>query len=250
MRRRSAGQAMVETAVAVAVFATLLAMLPGVLAYHDIQRATLRSARDVVFLTAWNRGRAPETELLRNVQSSLADLPWRHVTDGSKLLDGEPGRVRTSNTAPPGEAARLLEFIAAPLRTEDSYLGPEFALDQAGFRTAEVSVDVPAISGAPEPFSRLQLTLTERSVALTGAWNAAGPGHVAERASGLVPTSLIRKTQAPLAGMAAVLSVIEPAFRELCPGLIEPERVPGSRLQGEPRAGLGAARAGGGGRCP
>jgi hypothetical protein len=224
---------MVETAVAATVFAVILAAMPCVLQYHDMQRAALRSARDAVFLAAWDNGRQGPVVGLEVVRQTLEALPWRHSSDGAKVLSDEhDAAVRLQDAAPPGEAARLLEFIATPLRGAGQDLGTSFELSGTGYRRARTTVQVPVLRGAPEPFSDLDLTLTESAVALTDAWNAGGSTHVAQRVIGLVPSAKLRAARAPLDAFGPLLRVLEPAFAELCIGLIEPERVPERRLRG------------------
>lgn len=224
---------MVETAVAATVFAVILAAMPCVLQYHDMQRAALRGARDAVFLAAWDNGRHGPAEAMGVVRETLEALPWRHPANGAKVLSAEHDTaVRLQDAAPHGEAARLLEFIATPLRGSGKDLGTSFELSGTGYRTARTTVQVPALRGAPEPFSSLDFTLTESAVALTDAWNAGGSAHVAQRVAGLVPSAKLRAARAPLDAFGPLLRVLEPAFAELCIGLIEPERVPERRLRG------------------
>ena len=231
MRQR--GQALVETVVAMTLLVTLLATMPAMLAYHDIQRTAHRVARDASFMAGW---RAP---LDATARQSLAELDWRHPADGRAVIETQDSApLSDSNGEPPGRAAAMLQFIAAPLREAGGYLGEAFALEQDGFRKVQVELQVPPLRGTPAPFDALALSLRGEAALLTGAWNASGPAQVAARSGGLVPTHLLQSAQAPMRAFTALLQVIEPAYADFCPGLIEPERVPDTRLQSAGARGL------------
>ena len=88
----------------------------------------------------------------------------------------------------------------------------------------------PAIRGAPEPFSRLELRLAERAAVLTESWNAGSPEQVVARVKPLVPSALLQELVEPMTLLAAPLLLIEPAFAQLCVGRIEADRLPEPRL--------------------
>jgi hypothetical protein len=227
------GQALVETLVAMTVMVTLLTAMPAVLAYHDIQRTAQRAARDATWLAGWRAGDVAESS-----RESLADLAWRHPADALPIIHSSDGlEVFESDNSPPGRGAAMLQFIAAPLRGTGSYLDDSFALSQQGFRRARIDVQVPPLRGAPAPFDSLGLSLRGEAALLTDAWNAADAAHVASRAGGLVPTRLLQSADAPMRALKTLLRVIEPAYEKFCPGLIEPDRVPETRL----RAGVSRA---------
>jgi hypothetical protein len=242
---------MIEAAVAVVLLATLLGALPILLAYHDIQRAVLRGARDAAMLASWRGGANPDA-LHQVVDGTLEELPWRHPSDGVGLIDApDARRAESVNAPPPGRAAAMLQFIAAPLRASDGFLGEQFELSQRGFRQVRVDVRVPAIRGAVPPFSSMVLNLTGDSAMLTDAWNAAGSTQVNGRVAGLVPTRRLESVQSGVHALGSILRLIEPAFEQLCPGLIEGELVPASRL-GDARVARAVPAAGGvagGKRC-
>ncbi len=94
----------------------------------------------------------------------------------------------------------------------------------------QVAADVPAVRGAPAPFSQLSLRLTERASILTESWNAGDPAHVVARVKPLVPSARLERLIEPMQVLAAPLELVEPAFAQLCIGRIEPDRIPETRL--------------------
>jgi hypothetical protein len=123
-----------------------------------------------------------------------------------------------------------MDFIAQPLSGSTGTVGGSVDLNRAGFHDVRVEVRLPAMRGAPRPFSDLELRLDERVAVLTENWNAAGPGQVSARARGLVPSARLTRLTSPLRTLAAPLRLIEPALANLCVGLIEPDRIPRTRL--------------------
>jgi hypothetical protein len=244
--RGESGQAMIETAVAVTVLAAILAALPCLLIYHDVQRTAMRTARDASYLAAWHaQGHA---QLSRMLTDGVADLPWTHPRDGARVVAVEGAdRLTASNEAPPGRAAAMLEFLAAPLSESPGYRTAAFQLSQQGFRRVQVELQVPALRGTPAPFSSLALALRGEAALLTDSWNSAGSRQVVERVSGLVPSHLVRAAAAPVRALSGVLQLIEPAYAQFCPGLIEAELLPESRFT--TRSNAANARSGFVGPC-
>lgn len=231
MSHRCNGQALVETALLAAVFAGLVAALPLTLMLHDVQRTALRNARDAVQLADWDRGRTSRAEWLAPLRATVEALPWRQPGDGARVVPPpDDEALEVADSAPPGHAARMLAFISAPLRAggfEDS----RFDLSSLGLREATVTLRVPPVLGAVEPFDRLDLDFSQRVASLTDAWNAGGSAQVRERVSGLVPTAQLRSLVAPVEAVAALVSFIEPALRDLCIGHIDAEQLPQRRLE-------------------
>ena len=236
------GQALAETAVAVVLLATLLAAMPCFIAYQDAQRAALRGARDVSYMSGWS-GQSSRASIEGRIDDAIGELPWRHPEDGTLLLASErSSRVDHEDSAPPGRAAALMDFIAAPLGESSGPGQGALPLSRAGFHRTRVELQVPAIRGAPAPFSHLEVPLTERAAVLTENWNAAGPAQVIERVRHIVPSTGLAKAAAPLQALSAPLRLIEPAFASLCIGRIEPDRLPRTRLgeiQGRVQADVG-----------
>ena len=233
---------MVETALAVTVLGTLLAALPALLALQDADRTAHRAAFAASLMSAWKGTLAPEV-LDRRLRTELEALPWLRPADERRVVD--PGRAggNVAEAAPPGRAAALLAFIAEPLDAAGGYRSADFSLNQQGFHTATIRVHTSAIAGAPQPFDSLELDLAQSAAALTDTWNAAGSDMVVRRVSGLVPTRLLGESSDAVRAFRGVLSVVEPAFERFCPGRIDAEALPASRLDGA--MGLAARRSSG-----
>jgi len=242
----SRGQAMVEAAVALVLLSTVLSAIPVLTAYHDVQRTALRAARDASYMAGWS-GMADVATLSRRTAEALRELPWAHPADGRPLVaDADAGRTTHADGAPPGRAVALMDFISQPLGESAGEL-PVGApmLNRAGYHALEVAVAVPAIRGAPAPFSELALRFTERAAALTESWNAGSPEQVLARVRPVVPSARLQGLIEPMRALAAPLRLIEPSFAQLCVGLIEPDLVPETRLGARAsRSRAGADRAG------
>lgn len=224
------GQALVEGAVALVLLSTVLAAIPCLAGYHDVQRAALRAARDASYMAGW-AGMAEAATVSRRSATVFADVPWAHPRDGERWLSGDDAASTDhADSAPPGRAAALMDFIAKPLGESAGLLGGAFELNRSGYHTLRVTAAVPALRGAPAPFSELQLSLEERSAVLTESWNAGTPEQVVARVKPLVPSAQLQPLVEPMQVLAVPLKFIEPAFAQLCVGRIEPDRVPEMRL--------------------
>jgi len=224
------GQALVEGAVSLVLLSTVLAAIPCLTGYHDVQRAALRAARDASYMAGW-AGMAEAATVSRRSSAVLADVPWAHPRDGERWLSGDDAASATrTDSAPPGRAAALMDFIATPLGESAGLLGGAFELNRSGYQTLRVTAAVPAVRGAPEPFSQLSLSFEERSSVLTESWNAGTPDQVLARVKPLVPSAQLQPLVEPMQILAVPLQFIEPAFAQLCVGRIEPDRVPEMRL--------------------
>lgn len=246
---RQRGQAIAETAVAVVLLATVLASIPCLIAYQDSQRTALRGARDSSYMAGW-AGEASHESLKARLDAAIGELPWRHPLDGSPWLAGQDASTLVhEDVTPPGRAAALMDFIAAPLGESTGAGEGALPLNRAGYHAVSVELRVPGLRGAPEPFSQLALSLTERSAVLTENWNAGSPDQVVERVRRIVPSVGLAQAAAPLRALAAPLRLIEPSFATLCIGRIEPDRLPRTRLGDAAGRGLSeaASRAG---SCP
>lgn len=235
-RRAMQGQAMVEFAVGAGLLLLLLAGTLVLWGYQDVQRHVLLASRHAAFLAAWHDPRQGEA-----LQAHLAGLHFIHTDEARQVREAHLG-VRTTTQASPGPAATASTALLAPLRIVGGFLGAGFDLSTAGYRASQVVADVavPPLLAATGIGGRLDLSAT---MFLFGdAWNASGSAQVATRTAGLAPTSVLAGFADLWRAVAAPLALLEPALGKLCPGLIEPERVPDDRLDGAARGAVGEAR--------
>ena len=218
---------MAEFAVAVAVLATLLLGMPIISRYHELQVATIEGARLLAFESSWRRGAdaRPGGEALR-----IALFPAPASTDqpAAERIDANFAVGLT-----PGHAGQVTRALLTPFRLAAG-LGSGFDIHDGAFHRADVAVAVSRPAELPEPFAGIPVTLSSTYLLLGDDWASSGPAQVARRAGGLVITRAARSMRALTALGTRLLSIVEPAFREFCPGIVDPERVPADRLSLSP----------------
>ena len=232
--KRQHGQALAEFSVVAGVFVLLVLGTELIARYHEIQRMALLAAREQAFSASWLAGRVTAATLQDRLRQRYFEQPGWSDPTGTVAVPANEDAVRLAVTqdAAPGRAAAAVAVALQPLRAVGGFLGSSFDLTDRGFHVARVAVTLDAIPHLPAPFDTLALDFEERAAILGDAWNASGPGHVAARARGLVPTSLLAANAAWLRPVLAPLALLEPALSRFCPGLLEPERVPLDRLTG------------------
>jgi hypothetical protein len=226
------GQSLVEFAVAVLVLVSLSLGMRLLASYHDIQRQAMLAAREMVFSASWRSSLPPAAAQSAQVKALHLQQPgWRDPTSQVALLAGaEDVAAQLSQGPPPGRAAPLLNGVLRPLQSVSDLAGSGFDLSAQRFFHAQVDVQLPALAHLPEPWPQLSLQLKEPAALLTDTWSAAGPQQVARRAAAMVPSHLFAQPLSLVTPLLRVTSLFEPSLRQLCVGLIEPERVPEDRL--------------------
>jgi len=221
------GQALAEFAVAVTVLATLLLGMPIISRYHELQVATIEGARRLAFQDSWRRGAAPPTdaEALRTAlfpSNAGQDQPVAAALDASHAVSAAPGRA--------GQVARAW---LAPFRL--AAVGGFDLRDHALYR-ADLEMSATSPAALPEPFAGVHVDLREHYVLLSDEWASSGPGQVALRAGSLLIARPIPVLRPLLSLGKGLLALVEPAIREFCPGIVDPEQVPADRLGGDQSA--------------
>ncbi|MFM2289494.1 MAG: hypothetical protein RL684_2637 [Pseudomonadota bacterium] len=214
---------------ALSVLSLLLAGLPVLQRYHQLQFAAVGAARESAWLASWNIAGAARVD--------LAQLQARWLPEGATPSDAGPATqpaavqagVDAARSSLPGLAAQGAQALLLPARPLQA-LGSGFDLRADGLIRARASLQVATPDHLPAPFGGLALTLSEQHALVADGWGAAGPAQVAKRAGGLVPTSLLARVPGLVTVGTALLSVIEPQFRHFCPGIVDPEIVPADRL--------------------
>ena len=217
------GQALAEFAVAVTVLATLLLGMPIISRYHELQVATIEGARRLAYEDSWRRGEAPgpDTEALRVAlfpSNAEQDQPVASALDATHAVSAAPGR-----------AAQVARAWLAPFRLAAA--GGFDLRDRALYR-ADLKMTATSPAGLPEPFAGAHIALREPYVLLSDAWASHGPDQVARRAGGLLIARPIPVLRPLLSLGKGLLALVEPAIREYCPGIVDPEQVPPDRLTG------------------
>lgn len=212
---------MAEFAVAAGVLALLLLGMPIIGRYHELQLATIEGARQLAYRESWNPA-SPSTADIAAVRTAL--FP-------ASAHDGQPqvGSLNSRSTtgAAPGRAGRAAKAWLAPFRVAGS---SRFDLRDHALHDAELKVTVTNPAGLPDPFAGLQLALSSHYELLGDPWASFGPAQVASRTQGLLVSRSVTALRPLLSFGKDLLALVEPAFRDLCPGLVDPEQVPLDRL--------------------
>jgi hypothetical protein len=231
--RSQLGQAMAEFAVAASLLALLLLGLPAIQRYHQLQFAGIGAARTLAWLGAvplpQAGGMAPAAG---NLDVAALHAGW--LPEDAAQRDGDLAQLQSiqpvvGQSRLPGLAGDGTQALLLPFRALQGF-GSGFDLRADGLRSAHATLHVASPESLPEPFAGLSLDLDEQHVVLADGWGAAGPGQAASRAGGLVPTHMLAPAQSMLSVGTLLLSVLEPGFRQLCLGLVNPEVVPADRL--------------------
>ena len=237
--------------------AVLIPLLLGTILiarYVDIRSATVQASRYAAFERATNLRSMTDAEIERKVRTRLftvSDSPLRAndgLADNAQWRDENPNfqdfsarprrliarpadvRTVTRETEPTSAVARAASAIVKGIDTAGSLTGSNFDLNTRAFHTGTVSVRLANLTSLPAPLNALNLTFTERTAVLGDAWQAGGPGAVAERSGALVPTRLFTQVSGILEPLLDALSLFEPALDDLCLGQVNPEIVPNDRL--------------------
>lgn len=238
---RMRGQSSTEFAAGVAMLGALALGSVSISGLQEVQRRGIVAAREAAFQGEWLRQRGGAESLrLKLGQEHFNDAGLTNATGTSRMLQAGDIGLSANESGAPGRAAAAVDFLMRPLRAAGGFLGGGFDLDDAGFQTGIVRADLSDAQHMPAPFSSLRMRFEQPYALLGDDWSASGPVHAGRRAAGLVPTHVLTPLAAIWRPMSAPLSLFEPSLRELCFGLIEPDRVPEDRLGPGPRQRVAA----------
>jgi hypothetical protein len=239
---RQRGQSMTEFAVGMTVMALMLLGSITIAMYQEMQRRTSIAARQGAFQSAWTGSRDGYSTVLR--RAAELQLEDSAVVDamGHRYVGASDISVAGSIQPAPGRAQGAAHAMIDPLRVAGGFLGGGFDLSTRGLLVGSIGMNIPPNPRLPEPFAGISVQLQQPLAVMTDAWNASGASHVRDRASGLVPTTLLSDLQMLWRPLLAPLALIEPSLSRLCLGIIEADRVPEDRL--------GSGRTALPGRCP
>jgi hypothetical protein len=251
-RHAERGQALAEFCVISGALVSLLLGIWYIGKYHDIQAAAIQSAR----YAAWERTAHPTSFADSQIQNqararvfqwdgkplaatdgiagngwSTQTAMWRAHDDSKSLVD-KPGdvTVTTQSGALPGSAANAMSVAIASITKLLGAVSGGEALNQGGYYTSHVSVQIANIASLPDPLNNLGLILHESSSLATDSWDASGPKQAALRTRDFTLTSVFDRVTPLLLPLKLVVSPIEPAFAKFDPGQICPDIVPADRL--------------------
>lgn len=222
---------MTEFAVGAASLSLLLLGMLALGGYQEVDRRSVVAARQLAWQDSWLMAAADPAARVRQIHhahfsdSGTLDPAGRLLLVGDDRLELEAGRA-----PPTGLAGTTAQALLLPLRTASGFLGAGFDLDESGLARGVVRAHIGPLRGMPAPFSTLELSLQTPYALLGDAWHAAGSTHVRARAAGLVPTGRLAAISNLWGPLSVPLGLLEPSLRGLCPGVIEPDRIPEDRL--------------------
>ena len=219
------GQAMAEFAVAVAVLVTLLLGMPVISRYHQLQIATIEGARRLAFQSSWRSKEYPHPDA-QALRASLFPPGASHDQPAATSI-----KAGYDVGAAPGRAGQVARVWLAPFRL---VAASGFDLHDRALHRADVLVTVSKPAVLPDIFADAPTALAGHYVLLGDDWASFGPEQVARRAGGLLITHSILALRPLLSLGRSVLAAVEPAIDELCPGIVDPERLPADRLGAGP----------------
>jgi hypothetical protein len=225
------GQSSAEFAAGVAVLGALALGSISIGGLQEVQRRGIVAAREAAFQGEWlARHGGGDSLSLQLGNEHFNDAGLTNATGTSRMLQSGDVSLWADVSGAPGRGAAAVDFLLRPLRTVGGFLGGGFDLDDSGFQSGIVSAEVRGADQMPAPFRSLHLRFDQPYALLGDNWSASGPPHAGRRAAGLVPTHVLTPLAAIWRPMSAPLALFEPSLRELCFGLIEPDRVPEDRL--------------------
>jgi hypothetical protein len=246
------GQALAEFCVISGVMVSLFLGIWYTGKFHDIQASAIQAAR----YAAWERTAHPTSFTDSQIQNqararvfqwdskplAAADgisgntwatqtAMWRAHDDSKSLVDKTSDvTVTTQSGSLPGKAANAMSAgVSSITKLVGAVSGGE-ALNQGGYYTSHVTVQVANITSLPDPLNNLGLILKESNAVATDSWDASGPKEAALRTRDFTLTSVFARITPLLNPLKIVVDKIEPAFKDFDPGQICPDIVPADRL--------------------
>jgi hypothetical protein len=233
--RKLCGQSMAEFAAGVALLGMLMLGCISIGSLQEVQRRAIVGAREAAFQRLWLAHASDNGSLRQQLANEhFADAGLINATGTAMLLQPVDVDLTATQSSAPGRGSAAVDFLFRPLRAADGFLGGAFDLRDSGYQTGVISTHLDGASRMPPPFDRLVLRFDQPYGLLGDDWSASGPSQVRHRASGLVPTHLLTPLSNLWRPLSVPLSLFEPSLRELCIGLIEPDRVPEDRLDPGP----------------
>ncbi|MGH8254367.1 MAG: hypothetical protein ACRES2_10000, partial [Steroidobacteraceae bacterium] len=158
---------MAEFAVAVGVLVTLLLCMPVLGRYHELQMASIQSARRAAFESSWRASSSGSVDLGR-IRGAL----FPDVGDPAQIT-AERMSANIATGTEPGLAGSTTRVLLAPFRLARAINGG-FDLREPVLYTASMAVAVSRPAQLPDPFAQTPIEFNERYVLPGGDWASSG----------------------------------------------------------------------------
>jgi hypothetical protein len=225
------GQSLVEFAAGTSALVLLLLGVITLSGFQEAQRRGISATRQLAFEAVSRSGPVRD-----DVNAEYAfthhfdDEGMQDAVGRARYVEEEDVQVSQQAGRPPGLADHATTLLMAPLQVGSALMQARLDLETGGYVTGELVLRLAPHKWLPEPFRDLDLLLRQPFAILSDAWNAAGPTHVKERTTGLVPTQRLASVAGYWQNVDGPLTILEPSIDKLCLGIIEPEEIPEDRL--------------------
>ena len=219
-RTNSHGQALIETLVSVLFLTPLFLCAVYLVDFHRASHVSGIAARELAFASLHAADGNVDQNDLRKIRN--LSIPATELT-GTRL----PARLERSDTNDVGSSVeRAADLLLAPVRMSGSgnFDVPRW---QQRRTSTGVSMGSTTVIGVPVD---LPVELRGEVVFFSGHGASGGVSQVRDRIAALSVAGTLATAAQPIEAIASVVSVIEPALRQLCIGRINPEIVPADRL--------------------
>ena len=217
------GQALAEFAIAAGVLAMLLLAMPVLCRWHELQAASIEAARRTAFERSWRAASGGRVDVAPIRSALFPDV------DDAAQVSADRVQVALDADSEPGLAGRAERALLQPFRVM-RLLDGGFDVRAPQLDTTQVTVGLTRPAQLPDPLAQVPIEFREHYALVAGDWASSGPAQVADRAGGLVISRAAPPVRTIVQWSARMLSVFEPALRQLCLGQVDPERVPADRL--------------------
>lgn len=228
--RHQSGQALAESLV------LLLVLLPFALALEQLsqlpalQQEVLAATRHGLLERFHDPGRNPVAPA--SLDQFLGEENARVVAVRRVLGTSEPLAIESEWGAfpLPGSASLAAEVVALAVAAAEPIGQGRLDLQPGEYVRLQLRLRVLSERGVG-PWTGGQPLVFEESLAvLTDSWQTFDSPQLARRINALTAASYLAQIATPLKAVGTVLSVIEPSFRQFCPGRLALEIVPADRV--------------------
>jgi len=222
MKRKSCGQAFVETLVALLFLTPIFLSAVYLADLHRAGHGAALAAREIALAALHD----PAGEVDPRIARALQDLAIPADSTSGELRPPQLSEVSIDS------APALIERTADVMLLPAKLLGSgEFDLPPWRARSVTTAVSMGSTEVLGVPFD-LPVVLQENLFFFVGHGAASGPEQVRARPAALSVAGSLAAAAQPLEAGFSVASIVEPALERLCIGRIDPDIVPEDRLSG------------------